>query len=300
MSTTGSVRTLVIGASGFVGGYLIRELESNGHTVIQANFPDFNLLNKEQVDTAVQKTHPDFVVNLAAISSVGVSWKQPIDTVQVNICGTVHLLEAIRNFAPAAKTLLIGSAEEYSPKDEALCESDSLEACNPYGISKIAQENFASLYRQKYGMKIICTRSFNHTGVGQTSTFALPSFVMQVAAIEKSGKPGFIKVGNLNAIRDFSDVRDVVRVYRLLLENENEYTEYNVGSGIAHKVGELLQTIISFASVKIDVIQDPEKTRPVEMPYQCANIDRIKKAGYWAGTKIEETLKWMYNHEIGR
>ena len=185
------MKVVIVGASGFVGGYLTRELESAGHSTVKVDLPEVNLLNADQVESLIESTKPDAVVNLAAISSVGASWKCPADTISVNVNGTLNLLEAIRKHAPQAKTLLIGSAEEYAIPEgnKALKETDPLEASNPYGISKIAQENFAQLYRKKYGMKIVCTRSFNHTGVGQTTTFALPSFVKQVAAIDKSGKP---------------------------------------------------------------------------------------------------------------
>ena len=290
------MKAVVVGASGFVGGYLVKELESAAHSVVQANFPEFNLLNREQVYSLIDSEKPDWVVNLAAISSVGASWKDPVATMDVNVHGTLNLLDAIREKAPHAKTLLIGSAEEYAPKKfEPLQETDPLEASNPYGISKIAQENFASLYRRKYGLKIICTRSFNHTGIGQTTNFVLPSFVKQVADIDRSGKPGKILVGNLSAIRDFSDVEDVVHVYRMLLENENLHDTYNVGSGKAYKIEDLLNNIIlKLSSVPINVEIDPEKFRPVETPYLCANIDRI--APYWRGTSIENTLKKMFLH----
>ena len=293
------MNTVVIGAKGFVGGYLVKELESAGHKVTAVDIPEVNLLDRDSVDALLESAKPNYVVNLAAISSVGASWKDPVSTIQVNVVGTLNLLEAIAKNCPNAKTLLIGSAEEYAQKDTPLSESCDREASNPYGISKIAQENFAELYRKKYGMKIVCTRSFNHTGVGQRTSFALPSFVQQIASIEKSGKPGTIKVGNLSAWRDFSDVRDVVHVYRMLLENKTEHDVYNVGSGIAHKVGDLLDTIVGFASVKIDVEQDPEKMRPVDIPYQCCDNSRIVELGYWNGTKIEDTLKWMFEHEVG-
>lgn len=291
------MKVVIIGASGFVGSYLAYELESAGHSVIKTDLPELDLLNAAQVDAFVANHSPDAVVNLAAISSVRASWIYPINTISVNVNGTLNLLEAVRKHAPKAKTLLIGSAEEYAiPKGyKALKETDPLEASNPYGISKIAQENFAQLYRQKYGMSIVCTRSFNHTGIGQTTTFALPSFVKQVATIDKSGNPGKILVGNLSAWRDFSDVEDVVHVYRMLLENENEFDIYNVGSGIANKIEDLLKDVIlKFTSVDIEIVVVPEKVRPVEIPYLCADNTRIKK--YWNGIDIRVTLKKMFDH----
>ena len=291
------MKVVIVGASGFVGKYLARELEAAGHSTVKADIPEVNLLNAEQVDALIEGAKPDAVVNLAAISSVGASWKSPSDTISVNVNGTLNLLEAIRKHAPQAKTLLIGSAEEYAVPEgqKALKETDPLEASNPYGISKIAQENFAQLYRKKYGMKIVCTRSFNHTGVGQTTTFALPSFVKQVAEIDKSGKPGKIFVGNLSAYRDFSDVEDVVHVYRMLLENENEFDTYNVGSGVSNKIEDLLKNVIlKLTPVQIEIVVDPEKVRPVETPYLCADNSRVKK--YWNGTDIRVTLKKMFDH----
>ena len=291
------MKVVIVGASGFVGKYLARELEAAGHSTVKADIPEVNLLNAEQVDALIEGAKPDAVVNLAAISSVGASWKSPSDTISVNVNGTLNLLEAIRKHAPQAKTLLIGSAEEYAVPEgqKAIKETDPLEASNPYGISKIAQENFAQLYRKKYGMKIVCTRSFNHTGVGQTTTFALPSFVKQVAEIDKSGKPGKIFVGNLSAYRDFSDVEDVVHVYRMLLENENEFDTYNVGSGVSNKIEDLLKNVIlKLTPVQIEIVVDPEKVRPVETPYLCADNSRVKK--YWNGTDIRVTLKKMFDH----
>lgn len=285
-------QTLVIGAAGFVGKYLVRELEGNGHRVCAADIPDLNILDTESLDRTFSKTEFDYVVNLAAISSVGASWKDPVMTLEVNVRGTLNILNAVQKYCPQAKVLLVGSAEEYAPKDAPLTEEDRLEASNPYGITKIAQENFAELYRKKYGMKIICTRSFNHTGIGQNTNFVLPSFVKQIADIEKTGKPGKIFVGNLAVSRDFSDVRDVVTTYRKLLENDTEYTVYNVGSGKANKLSDLLDYIISLASVPVEICVDSEKFRPVDVPYICADNSRVKDI--WPGTDIRDTIKEMF------
>lgn len=285
-------QTLVIGAAGFVGKYLVKELEDNEHRVFAADIPELNILDVDSLEKNFSEAVFDYVVNLAAISSVGASWKDPIATLEVNVRGTLNILNAVQKHCPKAKVLLVGSAEEYAPKDSPLKEDDKLEASNPYGITKVAQENFAELYRKKYGMNIVCTRSFNHTGIGQNTNFVLPSFVKQIADIEKSGKPGKIFVGNLDVSRDFSDVRDVVMTYRKLLENDTEYTVYNVGSGKANKLSDLLDFIISLASVSVEVCVDPEKFRPVDVPCICADNSRIMD--FWPGTDIRQTIKEMF------
>ena len=150
------------------------------------------------------------------------------------------------------------------------------------------------MYKQRYNMKIVCTRSFNHTGIGQTDTFAIPSFCKQVAEIEKSGKDGKIYVGNLSAFRDISDVEDVVKTYRMLLENETEDLIYNVGSGKAYKIEELLEYIISLSNQKIEIIIDEEKYRKIDTPYICCN--NSKTAKYFDGTDIKDTIKSMYDN----
>jgi GDP-4-dehydro-6-deoxy-D-mannose reductase len=260
-------------------------------------YREADLLNATQISDLLKNIRPDFVVNLAAISSVGLSWKIPQKTMEVNVLGTLNLLESIHAEVPACRLLLVGSSEEYAIQTKPLREEDPVNANNPYGISKIAQENFASLYRQKYGMSIICTRSFNHTGVGQTNQFVIPSFCEQVAAIDRRGKPGTISVGNLSAYRDISDVRDVVQVYRLLLENPSEHTLFNVGSGNAYKIEDLLKYIISLSSQPIEIAIDPQKMRPVDNLYHCCDNTRIRK--YWKGTDIHQTIQEIYKHYRG-
>lgn len=301
-------KVLIIGANGFVGKYLINEFSQDNYEIIACDiknevyinndenikYYELDLLDKEKLNNILTKNKPDYIINLAAISSVGLSWKIPDKTVEINVIGTINLLELVKQNNLKSKILLIGSSEEYENKEGPLNELDSINANNPYGISKIAQENFARIYREKYGLNIICTRSFNHIGIGQTEQFVIPSFCMQVAKIDKSKKPGKIFVGNLSAYRDFSDVRDIVKVYKRLLENETNDFIYNVGSGRTYKIEDILNYIISLSNQKIEVIIDKEKFRPIDTPYICCDNTKIKK--YFDDTNIEHTIKEIFEY----
>lgn len=299
-------RVLITGAGGFVGSYLIKEFKENGYEIIACDinkgnlkeegilYYDMDILNPEIVEKIIKENNPDYIINLAAISSVGLSWNIPAKTMEVNIIGTLNILEAVRKNCLNCKILLIGSSEEYGVKNTAIKEEDTLDANNPYGISKVACENIAKMYVNRYGMKIVCTRSFNHTGIGQGENFAIPSFCKQVAEIDVSGKPGEIHVGNLSAYRDLSDVKDIVKVYRALLENNTEDIVYNVGSGKSHKMEDLLKYIISLSNQEIEIVVDEEKFRKVDTPYVCC--DNSKTSKYFAGTDIKTTIKEMYEY----
>ena len=283
-------KVLIIGANGFVGNYLIKEYLEHNYKVIamdlqdslKYDYPVFyeknDILDKNNLNQIIQKWQPDYLVNLVAISSVNASWSIPEKTFEVNVIGTINILESIKKFDPLCKVLLIGSSEEYVQKNKPLKETDELNANNPYGISKIAQENVAKMYSDRYGLNIVCVRSFNHIGPGQSDQFAIPSFCKQVAEIEKSGKPGKIYVGNLEAYRDISDVRDVVKAYRIVLEkHENLFDVFNIGSGKVYQIKDILNMIISFSSQPIEVIIDPNKMRPIDTPYICCNNEQISK-----------------------
>ena len=300
-------KVLIIGANGFVGGYLIKEFLDNRYEVIGADkaeefrydypikYECIDILDKSSIDNALKKNLPEYIINLAAISSVGLSWKIPQNTINVNVIGTINILESIKEFTPNTKILLIGSSEEYIQKNEPLKEEDLLDANNPYGISKIAQENIAKMYKERFGLNIICTRSFNHTGIGQADDFAIPSFCKQVAEIEKSGTSGKIFVGNLSVYRDISDVEDIVKVYRKLLEEGTEFI-YNVGSGKSYKIEELLNYIISLSSQDIEIVTDNNKLRNVDTPYICCDNSKVSK--YFDGTDIKTTIKEMYEYYL--
>lgn len=300
-------KVLIFGIGGFVGRYLANEFLNHGYSVygsdmnnngtlpMRVKFYEANLLDAGSVHTVVQKTSPDMIINLAAISSVGQSWSIPQTTMSVNVIGALNIMEAAKRCNPMPKVMFIGSSEEYEVSDKPLNESTPLNANNPYGISKVAQEQFAQMYSKNFGLQIYCVRSFNHTGVGQRDSFVLPSFCKQAAEIEKSGKPGVIEVGNLAVKRDFSHVKDIVKAYRMIIESDDSSIIYNVGSGQAFSLRELLNYIVGLSGVDIQIKVDPKKFRPTDQPMVCCDYTLIKsRLGWEPKYSVFDALKEMY------
>lgn len=301
-------KVLIFGAGGFVGSYLSREFLEHGYAVVGSDkatrrqlppevaFHPADLLNAEEVESLVNAVGPDIVINLAAISSVGASWGIPQTTIEVNVVGALNILEAARKAEKKPRILFVGSSEEYVITEQAINEETELNASNPYGISKVTQENFAALYRAHYGLQVYCVRPFNHTGVGQRDSFVLPSFCKQVAAIEKSGQPGTIQVGNLNIERDFSHVKDIVRAYRMIVEQDDCRAIYNVGSGTAYNLTELLRYITKLSHQSISIEVDPARFRPSDQPRICCDHSRItEELGWTPEYSVYDALKEMYD-----
>lgn len=303
-------KVLIFGCGGFVGKYLTDEFTSNGYEVTGSDirvpewaddkFISCDLLSAEDVTAVISKVMPDIIVNLAAISSVGQSWKMPQLTISVNVIGSLNILQAVkdcREEGKAPKVMFIGSSEEYAPASAPVSETSPLDSNSPYGISKMTQESFAALYGKEFGINVYLVRAFNHTGVGQADTFVLPSWCKQAAEIDKSGKPGVMNVGNLKVRRDFSDVRDIVRAYRLIVEKGQPGKAYNVGSGVAHSLEDMLKTITSLSSQEITVNVDPARIRPTDTPVICCDNSLIKAELGWAPEHdIFDTLKEMYEN----
>lgn len=304
---------LIFGCAGFVGKYLIQEFMTHGYTVDGSDLtePDeklteslrcytqADLLNPQEVEQVVSNSQPDYIVNLAAISSVGMSWKIPQKTISVNVNGSLNILEAVRKLKLHPKILLIGSSEEYSASEGRISEAHPICATNPYGISKVSQELFSEMYRKEYGLNIINTRTFNHTGIGQPDTFVIPSFVKQVADIHNSRKPGVISVGNLSACRDFGDVRDMVSAYRMILESKSNNKVYNVGNGQCYSLEHILQYIISLTPEKVTVQVAQDKMRPVDNPVIWCDNNLLRTAVGWEPRyEIFETIKAMFAEMI--
>ena len=306
-------RALIFGASGFVGEYLAKELSLNGYAVhgsdisapeegrlvLFESFTTCDLLDMEAVRNVIKRLKPTHIVNLAAVSSVGLSWRIPQKTVEVNVNGGLNILDAARESCHDARILFIGSSEEYIAVDHPICEKTPLNANNPYGLSKLMLERFSEIYQARYGMKVFHVRSFNHTGIGQSGTFVIPSWCRQAAVISKSGSPGVMKVGNTDVIRDFSDVRDIVRAYRLVLESDSCGVVYNIGSGNGIALRDILRELQELSEQPIMVEQEPGLFRPADNPViVCDHALITERLGWEPRYTITETIKEMFEFYI--
>ena len=304
-------KALVFGMDGFVGDHMANELINSGYEVYASSrygkkFNSYDgwyacdLTDADQVKNVVAEVSPTHIINLAGQSNVGISWKIPKRTVEANVCGPLNLLEAIHQCELDCDILMIGSSEEYGISNTDLAETDKLDASNPYGISKEMLEKFCYLYRERYGMRIHYVRSFNHTGIGQNDNFVIPSWCKQVAGISRSGKSGEISVGNLDIIRDFSNVKDVVKAYRMIIESDDCNIIYNVGTGKGVQLRKILDYVVSLSDQKITVKINDKLIRPIENSYICCNNSLLRNCLGWEPKyDIYMTVKEMYDYYVG-
>lgn len=307
------MKSLIIGGAGFVGAYLIRHLRDDlQHEVVVTKMPheqidekdiqvwDLNILEKDSVINLLEQENPDYIFHLAAQSSVALSWKNPGLTVDVNIKGSVNVLDAVRESGIQPRILLIGSGEEYGrilPDETPIQEENNLRPGNIYAATKACQNMIGKIYADAYNMDIMMVRAFNHTGPNQAPLFVVADFCKQVADIEAGKQEPILRVGNLSAKRDFTDVRDVVRAYGLLIEKGEKGQTYNVGSGHAVSIDSILQTIVSMAKCEIKVETDPAKLRPIDVPIIEADTSKIQENAGWKPEiplvqTIQETLEY--------
>lgn len=301
------MKALIIGAAGFVGGYLIRELKAAGWEVHATCLPNeeikeecpvhiLDILKKEDISPLLDDIKPDIVYHLAAQSSVSVSWKRPQLTAEINVVGSINVLEAVRDAEKKdIRLVLIGSGEEYGYIREGACplsESEPLNPGNIYAATKACQDMLGKIYTRAYKMDIIMVRAFNHSGPAQSNIFVISDFCRQIAEIEKGMKEPVISVGNLSAKRDFTDVRDVVRAYRLLGEKGVSGNVYNVGRGKAVEIQYILDTALSYADKPIEVKQDPARMRASDIPLIEPDVSHIHEdTGWSAEITMEQTIK---------
>lgn len=289
-------KAFITGANGFVGKYLIEKLynenyEVHGTTLSGDLYDDprvemhyLDLTDAMSTNILISQIKPDEIYHLASQSSVRLSWDKPQLTTEVNIIGTINLLEAIKNNCKEARVLLIGSSEEYGSTFKNNKQPSEDEKCSPenmYAITKYTQNMIGKMYVKAYNLNIIMTRSFNHFGPKQSPQFVISDFCKQVAEIEILGNKPTIYVGNLNSSRDFLDVRDVVNAYFELLKNGLNGEIYNVGSGNSYKIADLLNKIIQYSDVSINIEIDENKFRPIEIEETVADISKLKRDTNW-------------------
>ena len=311
-------RVLITGATGFVGTYLVAHLAEaypgwrvtgttrhNGHGDSRIVFCD--LRDAGAVASLIERARPEMVVHLAGQSNVPASLKDPETTLANNILGTLHLLDACRAHAPDARLLVVSSSEVYGPtppEAQPLGEERPLHPVNPYAVSKAAQEMLALQYAHSYNLDVVVARPFNHIGPGQTDRFVVSAFARQIVEVERGGRRA-VSVGNLDAARDFTDVRDVVRAYTLLLEHGERGGIYNIGRGAAVVVGDLLEMLRRLARAPVAIERDPARLRPSDVPVMMGDTTRLRRATGWRPEiplerSLDEILAWWRRGPGGR
>ena len=309
-------RALITGVTGFVGSHLAEYLLEEGLEVCGIARWRSKLDNIEHIKSNIQlisadvrdghslervmmESKPDYVFHLASQSFVQMSWWAPADTMETNAIGTIHLFEAIMKSEIDPKIQVAGTSEEYGmvyPNELPIKETNPLRPLSTYGVSKVAQDKLAYQYHKSYGLKIVVTRAFNHTGPRRGEVFVTSNFAKQIAEIEK-GKEPVIYVGNLGARRDFSDVRDVVRAYWLALEKCEFGEVYNICSEKTRTIQEVLNLLLSMTNINIEVRQDPSRMRPSDVEILQGDCSKFKKQTGWKPTiPFERTIEDLLNY----
>jgi len=312
------MRVLITGITGFVGSHLADyilkvypEIEIFGlkhwrsqlgnieRIINQVELIEADLKDESSVIRVLERAKPHKIFHLAAHSYVPTSWKMPSEVIVNNVGGQVSLLEAVRRICPTAQIQIAGSSEEYGfvKSDEMpINENNPLRPMSTYGVSKVAQDLLGYQYYKSYGMWIVRTRAFNHTGPRRGKVFVCSEFAKQIIEIERGVKP-IIKVGNLTAIRDFTDVRDIIRGYWLALEKGKPGEVYNIGSGRAITMQQVLDMLLDISGISIKIVIDSDKLRPSDVPSLLCDYSKFKKQTGWEPEiEFKQTLVDLLNY----
>lgn len=318
-------KVLITGVNGFVGSHLldllvrqkgkgdgeielfgtIREsstFENIQHNRSEVELVTCDLVEKQSVLCLIEDIEPDQVYHLAGQSSVKESWNRSFSLVNNNVLGTLNILEALRqNDKVDTRILLACSSEEYGlVSEEAIPvdESVPLHPVSPYAVTKATVDMFGFQYYKSHGVKTIRTRAFNHTGPRRPETYALSDFAKQIVSMEKNGEgESAIHVGNLNAVRDYSDVRDIVRGYQMAMENCEPGEVYNICSERGFAIHELLDRLIELSGTDISIVQDDSRMRPIDVPKLIGDCSKFKQATGWRSRySIDETLNALLEY----
>ena len=279
-----TVRAYLTGGTGFVGDWLLRHLSDAGDTCI-APGPEIDVTDPALIAADLKAALPDVVYHLAALTHVGQSWLEPAETFRVNAMGTLNLLEAAASCEVPPVVVLVSSAEVYgpAPATETLDEHAELRPVTPYAVSKVAAEFLGLQAFLGRGLRVVRARAFNHVGPGQLDDFVVSALARRMVEAELHNG-GDVQVGNLAASRDFTDVRDVVRAYRLLATNGVAGEAYNVCSGRAISIAALAAQMAGLLSCEVRFVQDPDLFRPVEVPVLVGDASKLVAATAWQPT----------------
>lgn len=303
------MKILVTGATGFAGSHLVEALRENGDAEIfgttfhasvhlptaqwdTSHLLEQDLTDRAGVDRLIQEVQPDQIYHLASFAFVGKSFERADELLQNNVRVQLHLLEAVRARAPRARILSIGSAEEYGfsePGEVPIRETHPLRPVNPYAVSKVTQEMLAIAYSKSFDMDIIRVRPFNHIGERQSPEFAIPAFVKQIVAIER-GEQSALNVGLLTAVRDFTDVKDMVRAYITMMNSGVSGEVYNAGSGIGVSMAHVIELLKGMANREIPLAVDPSRLRPFDVPEIIANVEKLHALGWKQTFSLKDSL----------
>lgn len=296
------LKALITGITGFAGSHLAEYLLARGnikiygtyrtlsrmdhisHLVDHISLVECELTDPHAVDQMIKLIRPEQIYHLAAQSFVPTSWNSPADTLTNNIVSQLHLFEAVRKWDVDCKIQVACSSEEYGmvyPGEIPVQENNPLRPLSPYAVSKIAQDFLGYQYFQSYGLSIVRTRSFNHTGPRRGEHFVTSNFAKQIAQIELGLQPPFVDVGNLQARRDFTDVRDVVKAYWLSLERGEPGSVYNISSGTTRTIEEVLQTLLTFTTANVQIRVDPKRLRPSDVDVLLGDSSLFQEKTGW-------------------
>ncbi len=297
------MRVLITGITGFAGSHLAEyiladqpgvevfgivrwrsRMENIDHLRDRLDLVEADIKDIVSLQSCLAHVRPDRIFHLAAQSFVPTSWKCPAETFATNAIGQINLFEAALSLKLSPRVQVAGSSEEYGqvfPDEVPMKETNPLRPLSPYAVSKVAQDMLGWQYFRSYGLPIVRTRGFNHTGPRRGDVFVTSSFAKQIAEVEKGKRKPVIQVGNLEAKRDFTDVRDVVRAYWLSLEKGEPGEVYNIGSGRAYSVREVLDTLLSLSQAKVKVEVDAGRLRPSDVPILLSDCTKFQKLTGW-------------------
>jgi GDP-4-dehydro-6-deoxy-D-mannose reductase len=297
------MRALITGITGFAGShladYLLAEqphvevfgtyrwrsrMENVAHLGDRIRLVEADLRDYTSMHAALKEVRPDYVFHLAAQSFVPSSWRSPAETLSTNVEGQTHLFEAVRDLGLDPVIQVACSSEEYGlvhPDETPIRETNPLRPLSPYAVSKVAQDYLAYQYHQSYGIRAIRTRGFNHTGPRRGEVFVTSNFAKQLAGIEAGLREPKIKVGNLDAVRDFTDVRDMVRAYWLTVTEATPGEVYNIASGRGITIRELLDRLIALCDVPVEIETDPARLRPSDVEILIGDNTKFRQATGW-------------------